>query len=153
MESVYRLVSINSALRAAGVRSDQTDADKSKRCLHCWARGLMASPLLNVLPGSRGPCIGCFKVPLEAASLDLLTFAVFPAGRPLWQRQLSGMWSSVHSSPRLHLAPALQCQWLGSCPARSLTCLILFVLAALPCPALPWLASCPAPHWEWQLGA
>lgn len=93
---------------------------------------------------SKGPCIGCFKAPLEAAGLGLCTFTVFPAGRPLWQRQLSGMWSSAHSSPRYHLAPALQCQWLGSCSACSLTCLILFVLAALPCPALPcpgWLAA------------
>lgn len=63
------------------------------------------------------------------------------AGRPLWQRQRRGMWSSVHSSPRRPLAPALQCHGLGSCPACSLTCLVLFVLAALPLPCPGWLAA------------
>lgn len=46
--------------------------------------------------------------------------------------------------PEASPCPGSQCHGLGSCPACSLTCLVLFVLAALPCPALPcpgWLAA------------
>lgn len=83
--------------------------------------------LLEGSSGSRKPR----SVPLPGA------FS-WEASPPAWT------WSQVHSNPRHRLASVLQCHGLGSCPACSLTCLVLFVLAALPCPALPcpgWLAA------------
>lgn len=134
----------NSRSGLLGRRSGQLNSGDAGRVRGSFAAGLLTwwpSPLEH-LPGEQGPLDRLCEGPSGSQSLGQCTFLGLLAGRP-----------SVHSSPRHRLAQAPQGHGHGSCSACSLTCLVLFVLAALPCPALPWLASCPAPHWEWQLGA
>lgn len=116
-----------------------------RRRHHCWALDPVAWPL-----GTSSPGAGVLGQAVVRLVWKPRPRSGHLPGALSWEASLAeaAAWDVVQCpqqpEARRPLAPALQRHGLGSCPACSLTCLVLFVLAALPCPALPcpgWLAA------------